>query len=529
MTSGAILQPRNLRIAQVAGRALAEQGRWAELVKLTDPLAADIAHAPGLLVRLRADALRKLDREDEARQLLIRLAKSDFAGRRPTAGTLLDLSELFAAAGEYDTAIKLSEKADRQLPHPRGESRRKQLALDRDLAASYSSYKSDHFEVRYPKATGEAYARGVTVVLEKERKRLEKWIPGAGAKPVEVYLFPYRDFFANFGGDMGVVGLFDGKVRVPFAELKSLHPKLVAILSHELAHAMIAAATHDRAPHWFQEGMAEHIEMGHGRLNPLPDLARADRVLSFPTIDPILRGFADPELVDLAYGEAAWTINFIETRFGTAGLHRLLATFAAGKQTDQAIQEVCRLSPTEFDRAFWQWGATQAPQVHDVEVERYDLEIKAQARREQRKDVSAILRLGVSDAARTAADLEKQKADEKKHGMETWHATYSAGVADIRGAVRVLFQRYREGKGVDIIPACKVLTESIPPMLERPELLTSPDPVVNQSLHDAYKALGKVGTACLAGRDNEMTFLFGEAENALGIATKLLQPYGLAP
>ena len=529
MSAGATLQPRNLRIAQVAGRALADQNRWPELVALTEPLAADIGRAPALLVRLRAHALRQLDRPEEARQLLIQLARSDFAGRRPTAGTLLDLSELFAAAGEYDTAIKLSEKADRQLPQPRGESRRKQLAMDRDLAASYGSYSSEHFEVRYPKATGEAYARAVTVVLEKERQRLEKWIPGAGAKRVEVSLFPFRDFFANFGGDMGVVGVFDGKVRVPFAELKSLHPELVAILSHELAHAMIAAATHDRAPHWFQEGMAQHVEMGRGRLNPLPDLARADRVLAFPTLDPILRGFSDPQLVDLAYGEAAWTINFVETRYGTAGLHRLLAAFAAGKTTDQAIQEVCRLSPAEFDRAFWQWGATQAPQAREVEVRRYDLELRAQVRQQQRKEVRDILRVGTSDAARLAEDQAKAKADEKRHGMETWHAAYKAAAAEVKGAVQPIFQRYKQGKAVDIVPACTTLTQAVPRILERPELLTSPDPDVNEALRGAYRALGKLGSACLAGRDNEMTFLIGEADSALDQAARLLAPYGLTP
>ena len=529
MAAGAILQPRNLRIAQRAGRALAEQNRWAELLALTDPITADVAHAPSLLVRLRAQALQQLDRQEEARQLLIQLAKSDLAGRRPKAGTLIDLSELFAAAGEYDTAIKLSEKADRQLPAPRGEQRRKQLAMDRDLAASYASYKSEHFEVRYPKATGETYARGVTVVLEKERERLAKWIPGAGGKPVEVLLFPMREFFANFGGDMGVVGVFDGKVRVPFAEIKSLHPKLVAILSHELAHAMIAAATHDRAPHWFQEGMAEHVEMGMGRLNPLPDLARADRVLAFPTIDPILRGFAEPQLVDLAYGEAAWTINFIETRFGVPAIHRLLTAFAAGKQTDQAIQEACHLTLPEFDRAFWQWGATQAPQAREVEVRRYDLELKAQARQQQHKEVRDILRVGASDAARKAEEQEKAKADEKRRGMEAWHATYAAATAEIKGSVRAVFQRYKEGKAVDIVPACTNLSQAIPKLLEKPEVLTSPDPVVNDALRDAYRALGKMGSACLAGRDNEMTFLIGQADNALSLATSMLQPYGLTP
>jgi hypothetical protein len=529
MVSGALLQPRNLRVAQRAARALANQNRWADLLALTAPLDADVGHAPALLIRLRARALRQLDRQEEARKLLIQLAKTDLASRRPKAGTLFDLSELLAEAGEYDIAIKLSEKADHQLPQPRGEQRRKQLAMDRDLESSYGSFKSAHFEVRYPRFTGEIYARGVTEVLEKERERLAKWIPGAGNKPVQVLLFPLREFFANFGGDQWVVGVFDGKVRVPFAELRSLHPKLVAILSHELAHAMLAAATHDRAPHWFQEGMAEHVEMGMGRLNPLPDLVRTNRVLAFPTIDPILRGFADPELVDLAYGEAAWTINFIETRFGTAALHRLIAAFAAGKPTDQAIQEVCRMSPAEFDHAFWQWGANQAPQAREVDVRRYDLEIKAEAIKHQTKDVREILHVGESQASRSAEDLEKQKAEERKHGMETWYATYKAGAAEVKGAVLPIFQRYKEGKAVDIVPACKTLAQAVPKLLERPEVLTSPDATVNQALRDAYRALGKMGSACLSGRDNEMTFLIGEADSALNVAARMLAPYGLTP
>ncbi len=473
---GETLPPRRLRIAQMAAGALAEQNRWSELLALTEPLVSDIDRAPASLVRLRAQALRQQDRKEEARQLLIRLAKSDFAGRRPAPGTLLDLSELFAAAGEFDTAIKLSEKADRLLPRPRGERRRKQLALDRDLATSYASYHSDHFEVRYPKATGEQYARGVTVALEKERQRLEHWIPKAGDKPVEVYLFPMQDFFENFGGDMGVVGLFDGKVRVPFAEIRSLHPKLVSILSHELAHAMIAAATHDQAPHWFQEGLAEHIEMGRGRLNPMPDLARTGRVLSFPTIDPILRGFAEVQLIDLAYAEAAWTINFIEARFGTKAIHQMITAYAAGKTTEQALQQACGLSPAEFDRAFWQWGTTQAPQTREVDVRRYDVEYRAQVNKEHKKDVSAILRVGGAEQANNAAVRQKEAADEQRRKMAAWHATYAASAGEIRLAVKSITQRYRGNAGGDVVPACTRLATDIPGMLNNPALWASPTP-----------------------------------------------------
>jgi hypothetical protein len=526
---GEVLQLRRLRLAERAGRALAEQNRWKELLTLTEPLVADVDRAPAALVRLRAQALRQLDRRDEARQLLIRLAKNDFASRRPAAGTLFALSELYAAAGEYDTAIKLSEKADRQLPTPRGERRRKQLALDRDLAASYAVYKSDHFEVRYPKSTGEHYARGVAEVLEKERKRLERWIPGSGNKPVEVCIFPFREFYQNFDGDMGVVGIFDGKVRVPFAEVRSLHPRLVAILSHELAHAMLAAATHDQAPHWFQEGVAQHIEMGMGRLNPLPDLVRTNRVISFPNVDPILRGFAEPQLIDLAYGEAAWMINFIETRYGVEGVHRMIAAYAAGKTDEQALRMLSGATPAAFDRAFWQWGATQAPQTHVVEVEPYDLELAVKETRAHRQDVRSILRVGISDQARLREARQQQDALDLRNRMAAWHATYEAKAADVKRAIKPIFQRYRQAAQVDIIPSCTELTKMVPPMLDDASLWTSPDTGVNEALRTAYRAIGRLAQACMAGRENELSYLLVEVDQTLDVAARLMSPYGVAP
>lgn len=40
-----------------------------------------------------------------------------------------------------------------------------------------------------------------------------------------------------FSPDFDVIGLYDGRVRVPFAHVSSLHPYLVSTLSHELARA----------------------------------------------------------------------------------------------------------------------------------------------------------------------------------------------------------------------------------------------------------------------------------------------------
>ena len=524
--SGGGLQPRLLRVAERAGRALAQQNRWNEVVGLTDPVASGVESAPASLVRLRAQALHHLARDEEARQLLVRLAKTDIAGRRPAAGTLFDLAELFAAADQFDIAIKLLEKADSQLPAPRGQRRRRQLAMDRELATSYASFRSEHFEVRYPKATGERYGRQVAWVLEEERQRLQHWIPPAAGKRIEVHLFPLKDFYSSFGGDIAVVGIFDGKVRVPFAELRSLHPQLVAILSHELAHALIADATHSQAPHWLQEGLAQHIEMGTRRVNPLPDLARTGRALSFPTVDPILRGFAEEQLVELAYSEAAWAVDFIETRFGDKAIPRLLGAFAAGKTTDQALRDVCGMAPAEFDRALWAWGTGQGPQVRSLEARRYDQEYAVMERREHEAE-SPHAGLRADDLAR-----RQSLADERKQRMAGWYAAYSARTMGIKRALKPILQAYEGERGAmrgGTAAACGDLSADVERALADHELWTSLDGDVNRSLRDAYRLIGNLGDACRTGRDAQARALIDQVSAALGKAAQRLAPYGLTP
>ncbi|MEA2691391.1 MAG: hypothetical protein QOJ16_778 [Acidobacteriota bacterium] len=519
--AGGVLPPRLLRIAERAGSALSEQHRWAEVVRLTDPLAAPLGveSAPADLVRLRARALHELDRDAEAREILVRLAKTDLAGRRPAATTLFALAELFAAAGEYDTAIKLSAKADSQLPEPRGEQRRRQLAMDRDLAASYSTFHSDHFEVRYPTARGDRYARQVAWVLEEERTRLQHWIPSAGGKPVEVHLFPAKDFYTSFASDVAIVGLFDGKMRVPFGEQRTLHPKLVAILSHELAHALMTAATHDRTPHWVQEGVAQYIETGTEHFNPLPDLAETGHALSFLNLEPILKGFAEKQLVGLAYSEAVWVITFLEARWGERAIPRLLAAYAAGKTTDQAIQEVCGLTPAAFDRAFWAWGTSTGPRVRTLTTRAYGEEYDKLENREKLDEGG--FHLG-------------RKADfgTVQEKMAAWYAKYDARTAGIKRHMKPIAALYlREGLTArdGTAAACGDLAAEVRTALADPEAWATPDRDIGDELKAVYGLIADLGDACQIGQDPRARELIRKIDVAFRRSAERVSPYGVVP
>lgn len=531
--AGETLSPRRLRLAEEAARALAEQNRWVELIALTESVTADVDKAPSILVRLRAQALRQVGRTEGARQLLVRLAGSDINRRRPAPGTLFELAELFAAAGEYDTAIKLSQKADSQLPVPRGERRRKQMELDKELSTSYASYRSKNFDVRYPAVTSELYARGVALVLEEERRRLQRWIPNPGTKEIEVHLFPLKEFFTTFGSE-NVVGVYDGKVRVPFADLQSLDPELVQILSHELAHAMIAGATKDQAPHWFQEGLAEHVEMGVGRINPLPDLMRTGRALSFPTLEPILSGFAEPQLVDLGYSEAAWTVHFLEARHGMKSIHGLLKAFAEGKTTDQAIQEVTGLTPAYLDQALWRWGTTEAPQARNLEVRRYDEAYASKLIREEGRaggsGEAAILAAATAADDEPADQLVEGREEQIRRRMNNWYERYKTRTTYVKQALKPVVDSYtRPGAPPMTVETCIPLTSAASQVVNELPLWTSPDSNVNRLLRSAYQTLIQVGKACQEGRGADAKALIGRANAQFAEAARFLQPYSMAP
>ena len=370
-TPGSLAQPGLRKRMEDAAGALADRRRWTDLVALTDPLSGEPASLPPHLVRLRAEGLRRTGRDPDALDLLVRLAKGDTADRRTDPETLYELADLFAGRGNFDAAIKLIAKADAHLPFQASGDRLRELQMEKRLASSFQVFHSPHFDVRYPPLRGEKFAREAAKVLEAERQRLQAWIPLSSASRVEVHLLPYDDFRVGYSLSMDVLGLFDGKIRVPLGDVETFKPFVVSILTHELAHAMISERTADQAPRWFQEGLAQHVEMVDDDVNPIAGYRDKGTLTSFPLIEPALDSFS-PALISIGYDEARWTFHYVEHRYGKAGIQRLLEAYRAGKTTDEAIPAALGVAVPRFNQELWDWCATQAPAAWKVPIVRYD-------------------------------------------------------------------------------------------------------------------------------------------------------------
>lgn len=520
---GGKLGPRLGRLAASAAEALAEDRRWAELVALTDGPAGTERAWPQRLVRLRALALERVGRGDDALELLVALAERELGAKRPAPGVLFDLADAFAERGDYDRAIRLVERADSRLPEPRGELRRRVFQMSRDLAADARVYRSTHFEIRYPKDTGEHYARQLATVFEQERGRLLRWVPRPGDRRVVIELFPFQQFVQSYGGMAIGVTLADGPVRLPFADLQSLHPELVEILSHELAHALLDGATSGRAPRWFHEGLAQHVEMGIGPVNPLPELIEERRNLSVPAIEPVIAGFSDPDLVDIAYAESAWVVAFLEDRWGTKALHRLQSLFDADHDTDSALAEVTGLSMVAFDEAFRRWALSGKPRPRSVAVRRFDLELdSALASGDRRADLPRV-------AARRAPGAGEDALAVGPGEMAGWHRLYAIKAAPVKAAFSPVMKALQSGAEPPSPRDCARLVDEVDRLIGERGILAAPDPGVASTLAELYRGLAALGASCRDGRNEEARERFDANLGRLERASSALARYGLRP
>ena len=370
-SQGDLSRPRMRQEVEETVEALSRRGRWDDVLDLTAGLDAEIASIPPSVVRRRAKALRRMDRRQEARLLLTTLATRNAKNRQVDPSTLYQLANLLVAEGQYDRALKLMARANSQLPFEIDPHRIRQVQMEKRLVNASAVYESEHFEVFYPYERSLYFAERVAEILEAERERLKKWIPVKSGAKTGVFLLDLGDFQSGYGGGVEIAGLFDGKIRVPFADVNTFIPEIVAVLTHELAHAMITEATGDRAPRWLQEGLAQHVEMPQG-INPIAGYKSTGSLLSFPMIEAVLSNFAAPRWVPVAYDEARWVLHYIANRHGVRGIHRLLDAFRDGLTSGDALARVTGQSIADFDREVWDWCLNRAPEIWPSEIVHYD-------------------------------------------------------------------------------------------------------------------------------------------------------------
>jgi hypothetical protein len=246
-----------------------------------------------------------------------------------------------------------------------------QVRTEQKLAGRFESFASAHFDVRFPPERQDNFGREAARVLEAERVRLARWLAARDDLKTTVQILFFEEFRRTYGSGGDVLGLYDGKIRVPLAGVGRFGPFVVSIVTHELSHALIADLTKDNAPRWFQEGLAQHLEMRRFRPNYIMQYQAQGALLSLPMVEAVLERFPDPYFVEQAYQESEWAVAYIDAKWGVEGLKKLMGAYREGLFGDGALQKALGVDTAGLSRDFVAWSLKQPKMLHD-EIVAYD-------------------------------------------------------------------------------------------------------------------------------------------------------------
>jgi hypothetical protein len=370
-TTAALADPQLRRRLLVAAGTLVDRNRWTDVIQLTDAFSARDERVPIELMVDRGYALARARRPDELRNLIAGLLQNPVVRRRRDPAVMIAIADLLGAVDKWDAAAAMLTRVQRELDLPGIDQRIEQLMIEKALAQNYQVVKTEHFDIHFPPKFSAHAAERAGQILESEYVRLRRqWLPGLEMRRTKVNLLWWEDF-QDYAGSDYIAGLYTDEIFLPMAGIDTFIPEIVAIMSHELFHAMLAGATNDLAPRWFQEAFASRVEMLESKRNAFQHY-RDERFVSVAMLDAVANESPDPEMVGSAYEIGESTLRFVQAKWGMTGLQRLVREFAAGRRTEEAIPNAFGVPVSELDRLARAWGATQPPLFTGGEVVRYD-------------------------------------------------------------------------------------------------------------------------------------------------------------
>jgi tetratricopeptide (TPR) repeat protein len=201
-------------------------------------------------------------RDEEARKFLAAALKLE---PRFTAASAL-LGEIAYEQGNVDSAIQIYEQA---LKHaPTNAPMQSRLKAWRDDAAK-ERLVDGPFTIAFDGPAEARLATHASAVLDLAYWRIAKALGAYPSQPVEVIFYTLKQFRDVTGAPEWATGSFDTRIRIPVQGALANPRTFDRVLTHELAHAMIAAVAGRGVPAWLHEGLATYFEPS--------DVARAEQ------------------------------------------------------------------------------------------------------------------------------------------------------------------------------------------------------------------------------------------------------------
>jgi tetratricopeptide (TPR) repeat protein len=300
-------------------------------------LQAAIAFLPnhGVLLENYASVLLKLGQPAEA------LLRAQQAARvsPQSADAFLLLGYAYYKNDHDREAIAALKKSLELRPDDKTRDLLERVERESRTEADFRQQESSHFTLRYEGSQApDALRTQILDALEADYRDLSNDL---GSSPKNIYISLYTDqaFFDVTHAAAWTSALNDGKIRIPISGIKAVTPEMASVLRHELTHSFVAQITHNRAPVWLNEGVAQ-LEQGSstGAIGPrLAALYGSGRQIPLNQLEGGFNDYSSAE-ASVAYAESLAAAEYIRATYGLGDLARLLQRLGEGQSVESALR-----------------------------------------------------------------------------------------------------------------------------------------------------------------------------------------------
>lgn len=238
-----------------------------------------------------------------------------------------------------------------------------------DQLKKFARVETKHFVVKYDDQRDPELGQQVAAYLEDIYSEVTSDFDTELEHKTVIEMFPtHRAFGVRITGGpwIDTVGACTGRViamETPRKSIDLMGPyNFAQVLKHEFTHTVTLAATHNRIPHWYTEGLAvyeENAPRSFAWTKLLAEAARRDELFTLASVD---WGFMRPKRRTdrtLAYAQSEWMVEYMIQRFGYDVIGRTLELYKQGKKQPEVLQTALGVTQEAFDSAFKTWAHSQ--------------------------------------------------------------------------------------------------------------------------------------------------------------------------
>jgi tetratricopeptide (TPR) repeat protein len=432
-----------------------------------------------------------------------RLAHSVHNQRPQDPRVLALLTKASLYRGEYLEAARWGERwAEAEPANERAKGWKAFAEQSAWAVQDFKTYTSPHFILRLQEERDGVLAEYALDALEKAYEFLGKDLGYRPSTPVRIEIFPDHERFhaasslskrdIEIAGAVGICKFDKVMVLSPRVLLRGY--RWLDALVHEYVHYVIVKLSDDKAPIWIHEGVAKHEESRWRNstslyLNPLNRTLLAEALqtgefITFEQMEPSLVRLETPQQVQLAYAEAASSVEFMHDKVGYPGLREIFREMARAdsRGAKSPIEQVLAISFGAFQDEWQQFlRAKQLVPVPGVQLTQFTVVEKGE-RDEDRLEQEALQSAAVErDLA--LGDLMRQRG--RSDGAVYYYDRARKGRPDAPFVLNKLSRA---------LLAAQRTQEAVPHLLRALEVY--PDySTSHTTLADAYRMLGELEKA----------------------------------